>query len=347
MEKYMYLAAMTILSATAAAQPTLTGSNFNPVPGEVYTTKRVIPSNPYSANGLPGASGASANWDYSSLPFGSYTSNDSIKYYGCSGAPVSICDSFPGSNLVGYGYGTSYTSPIDYAYIANSDSFSILGAYMSYYTHYAPASRVMLYPFTYGTTKSQSFAGVNGTTWINYSTQSMGDAYGTLKLPNGTYNNVLRIHNTITQIDSDTYFTNHIDTIKQDNYFWYLPGFHGCLYSLTYQYFHPYYQATGFTDTIIKYTTVSTFPTEVAFLNGSQRQITVFPNPSNGRFTITLPESGEAATITVTNIMGAKLWETTTQQDKEDIQLDQPAGIYFLTVEGNGSKSVQKIIINQ
>lgn len=87
--------------------------------------------------------------------------------------------------------------------------------------------------------------------------------------------------------------------------------------------------------------------TGVTVLNGSQRQITVYPNPSNGLFTVTLPESWEAATITITNMMGAKLWQTTTVQGKEDIQLDQPVGIYFLTVESSKGKSVQKIIINQ
>lgn len=342
----MYLAAMTILSATAAAQPALTGSNFNPVSGEVYTTKKVAAIY-NTGNAAPGASGASVTWDYTSLPIGSYTSNDSIKYYLCNELAMNVCDTFPGSNLVGYGMGSSYTTPIDYFYIANSDSLSILGAYMTYFTHYEPASRVMLYPFTYGTIKGQSYAGLSGTTWVDYSTQSTGDAYGTLKLPTGTFNNVLRIHTTITQIDSDTYFINHIDTIKVDNYAWYMPGYHTYLFSINYQYNHPYYSTFGVTDTSIKYSTSSTFTTGLAAINGSQRQITVYPNPSNGRFTIALPESGEAATITVTNIMGAKLWQTTTRQDKEDIQLDQPAGIYFLTVETSKSKSVQKITINQ
>lgn len=74
--------------------------------------------------------------------------------------------------------------------------------------------------------------------------------------------------------------------------------------------------------------------------------VSVYPNPNNGQFTVTLPKGGEPATITITNIMGAKLWEKTTKQSKVVIKLNQPSGVYFLAVTTNMGISVQKIVID-
>ena len=59
---------------------------------------------------------------------------------------------------------------------------------------------------------------------------------------------------------------------------------------------------------------------------------TIIPNPTRGTFQLQLP-SNELATITIKDLLGKTIHQTTTQQTTNTIYLDNtPAGIYLLTV---------------
>jgi hypothetical protein len=59
---------------------------------------------------------------------------------------------------------------------------------------------------------------------------------------------------------------------------------------------------------------------------------TITPNPTNGTFNLQLPTT-EPATITIKDLLGKTIHQTTTQQTTNTIYLDNtPAGIYLLTV---------------
>jgi hypothetical protein len=59
---------------------------------------------------------------------------------------------------------------------------------------------------------------------------------------------------------------------------------------------------------------------------------TITPNPTKGTFNLQLPNN-EPATITVKDLLGKTIHQTTTQQTTNTIYLDNtPAGIYLLTV---------------
>jgi len=73
----------------------------------------------------------------------------------------------------------------------------------------------------------------------------------------------------------------------------------------------------------------------------------VFPNPSNGSFSVTIASDiTENAVITVTNLVGAKIEEIQSTTNKETLmQVNAPAGIYFVNVSTEHGGAQAKIVI--
>ena len=87
--------------------------------------------------------------------------------------------------------------------------------------------------------------------------------------------------------------------------------------------------------------------TAVAQVNGLNSALSISPNPSLGAFTVNISSGNmEPAQIVVTNMLGQKVMETTIATNTPaSLQLDAPAGIYFLNaVTGNGRWS-EKLLI--
>lgn len=76
--------------------------------------------------------------------------------------------------------------------------------------------------------------------------------------------------------------------------------------------------------------------------------LSAFPNPNQGYFTLKLSsENQEDAQIIITSMLGEKIKEINTTTNKEtDVQLNVPAGVYFLSVIINGESLNTKILIN-
>ncbi len=75
----------------------------------------------------------------------------------------------------------------------------------------------------------------------------------------------------------------------------------------------------------------------------SKTSFSIFPNPSNGSFSVTVP-SGKGS-IEIFNILGKKVYAQTITQQQTAISLNQPAGIYDVFVTSAGKKTNQKITI--
>jgi uncharacterized Ntn-hydrolase superfamily protein len=76
----------------------------------------------------------------------------------------------------------------------------------------------------------------------------------------------------------------------------------------------------------------------------SDKNITVFPNPSNGFFTITLPVNH--AQIFVMDMLGQVILQTETNRKTEEIKIEKN-GVYTLSVITNKGRFQKKIIVNQ
>jgi hypothetical protein len=73
-------------------------------------------------------------------------------------------------------------------------------------------------------------------------------------------------------------------------------------------------------------------------------QLHVFPNPSNGNFSVSLP-AGKAYSLEVTDLTG-KIIQKLTANGETNLKLDNTAkGIYLLKVTSEGATAVRKLIV--
>lgn len=161
-------------------------SSYNPSAGDTLKSNDVDTAGIY-----PGQGGENRTWDFSGaviladLFTETYLIPSSTPYYG----------QFPNSNAVSV---NSNTPPV-YHYYLNADTGSFVLGYVqspAVMRYYDPLPR-MLYPISYPTILSMPYYGVS--TWGNIIKHFRGtrtftcDGYGTIILPIGTFNNVLRI----------------------------------------------------------------------------------------------------------------------------------------------------------
>ncbi len=81
----------------------------------------------------------------------------------------------------------------------------------------------------------------------------------------------------------------------------------------------------------------------------SSTALEVFPNPANEEFSVMLPNTKESYNVTLVNVLGAVVFETTTSKnapEKLNIRVaNQPSGVYFLNVQSKSEKFTRKIVI--
>src|SRR5204863_7104839 len=131
--------------------------------------------------------------------------------------------SFPNSTIAIQGSGSYY----DY-YLASASQLTWLGSANSSTTNILQHPQVFLqYPFQFTDTFVDSHYDTSGTGTHTFThSRTQADSYGTLNLPIGTFNNVLRVHTLSTTIDSATTDT----TLIEDTYFFYTPGYHAPIF---------------------------------------------------------------------------------------------------------------------
>lgn len=93
--------------------------------------------------------------------------------------------------------------------------------------------------------------------------------------------------------------------------------------------------------TIFKYE----LSTGIRNLNAANR-ITVYPNPSDGKFAVDLSEEQSgSAEIEILNITGERVYQKSFSKPSCTVSLDVPAGIYFLYVRAEKGMSCQKVTV--
>lgn len=103
------------------------------------------------------------------------------------------------------------------------------------------------------------------------------------------------------------------------------------------------------TDGALKVVTVIACGSHVAVNNvqATKNDMKVYPNPANGTFSIQVSSAiDEAVTVTITNIVGAKVKLFTTGTNKQtDVQLDAPSGIYFISATSQNGRWSEKLTL--
>jgi len=94
---------------------------------------------------------------------------------------------------------------------------------------------------------------------------------------------------------------------------------------------------------------VSTTITEPA-VNGIEdldkgNTVSIYPNPSNGNFVVSISKEGEYA-IVVRNVIGQTVENVILNGTTKEVRLNNvDAGIYFVTIQGDGYKKTEKVIV--
>ncbi len=213
MKKLLLFCSISSIFVCAHAQITLTASSTNPIIGDVvnYTEGPSI---------SPGSAGANQTWNLSSIQ---NTSTLTLNFVNPSSTTAG--SSFPSANIA------SQQTGADAFYNGSSTAFSLHGAYESSQPTtviYTNPDDLLRYPFTYNNnyvdTWTASFVASGQTIYRKGTSTVSADGHGTLILPNGTFNNALRVKFYQTYSDSMA-GVGVIATYTNDQYFWYLSSY--------------------------------------------------------------------------------------------------------------------------
>lgn len=245
------------LSLKAFSQPVLNQANCAPQAGQSYSLTNINYVN-------QGSAGANQIWDLSSATVDSVFT---VGIYSVNGIPPDI--NFPNANIKST---NSNFNGYIYYYKIDLNKWEYYGFHTTISVAYSNPRTFLPFPFTYSDAHNDSCYGV---LYVGYNIYKKGtvsieaDGYGSLILPSGTYNNVLRVHYVEQQIDSSQ---NGVYNTTLDYYYWFKPDNH---YPIAYMMTSP--NSGGFYLNNIS---------SVEDL-GSNSTFNIYPNPANTYINIT------------------------------------------------------------
>lgn len=327
--------------------------NPSPQPGTTMNITRI------NAGAISqGASGAAITWNFAALA----TENVKTGTFVLPNA-TSYSASFPNSNIA-----IAYTPGIEYgSYTANYEFFNISNASFTkngfvnnastpIAVNYTDPKTLMPFPFTFGNTNTDNFAAayISGTFNVTESGNFTitADGYGTLILPYGTINNVLRVRivETLTQtITGFEPFEYQIET-----YAWYHPKLAYPFFSITSEIVNGspqpsiiarYIQIPGFDDSLPDIVGIPTAP----MFEG----MTLYPNPTQGnaQLSLTLLQSAQTQ-ITLYSMNGQMVQQPVSdflQSGNYHFDLEVstlPKGVYFVNITTNEQQQTAKLMVH-
>lgn len=204
--KELFTVTFLVLGSTMIAQPTITLGNSAPMPGESF----VFHYAPWQSEG---PAGANQTWDFSNLVADSSNTHNYVDPattpFGASFPTADVALEDPGSGVVYFDYSTG--------------NMEYVGAEaLGFLVTQTDPEIVLEMPCTYGTSWSDTQAGTLAFGTRSGSNTGDGDAYGTLQMPWGTVNNVLRVH--FAQDYTDTVIV--VINYDFDFYYFYKEGSH-------------------------------------------------------------------------------------------------------------------------
>lgn len=328
---YTLALSFTLLSAAAEAQ-TLNQGNNAALVGQSFTEHM-------STSAVTGPSGASQTWNFATI-----ASLSDLSFVMQSVASTPAGSSFLGATVAAM-------SGDNYNYIKYSATgMENMGATTTLANLvYQNSELVLKYPCSYNTTWTDTWStnfSVMGTS-ISRSGSSTGlaDGYGTLVMPYGTVNNVLRVK--FTQTFSDQSMGIPVATYTCTTYYYYKPGIHLALVQ---------------TSTLVTTTNGSNQTTyDTRWLDGSYVGIAesvhhsigidLYPNPAKDQVTLVMGTSGGRVRVDLLDGTGRVVRSEQMQANmglvRHELDLGGlTAGLYQVLVTGaDGSQGVQRLVV--
>lgn len=294
----------------------------------------------------PGASGANIIWNFSSFTSGGgidtfLYENPSATPYGSSfpSANITAKKWEPSENCYGYdyfikgssgmnllGFGACWNTPPEIFISGNYLSFPLL-TYSNSVNHSGHAVFDSISPNTYN---------------VFYFTEiSTADAWGSITTPAGTVN-VIRIYTTETAYDSS--YVSGVGT--QNNvttgyyYRWYAKDLGWPVLEIG--------KGVMMEDNFQSAWYASSLTTGINSIAYSGSFLSIYPNPNNGIFSISLQNYVAKSEVEIFNVLGEKIYATSNfkQQTSNEIDLSKfQKGIYFVKIYDGQTILTKKIVI--
>ncbi|MEO6883959.1 MAG: T9SS type A sorting domain-containing protein [Bacteroidia bacterium] len=319
----------------SAAQPTLTEANIAPVIGDQYTEN-------ITGYVSPGTSGANQTWNLSSMTSSSSSTTNAVSVssttYGSSFPSATIA--FSASGNVSYEK-ISATAEQNYGIVQGGTTVIA----------YSNPEDILRFPFAYTNTYTDPWATTyvsSGYTYYRAGTTAVtADGYGTLKLPSGTYSNVMRVHFVQNYQDSTNISGNPIIiTYQNDEYMWYLANNHSPIATVN------TFTANGSPSQSGTYlNNITTGIAENSMLTG----FNLYPNPASTELNVNVSlAANKKVEINLLNVLGESVGTTIIAdglQGNNTYQVNTSnlsAGIYFAQIMLDGKLiSAKRFIVSK
>ncbi|MEZ4938163.1 MAG: T9SS type A sorting domain-containing protein [Crocinitomicaceae bacterium] len=316
MKKIYLFGASFLLCLTSLAQPTIT-SNSNPSIGQSFSYLR------FTWDGNPGTTGANQSWDFSALSGQALA----MSYIDPSTAPSA--SSFGAANIC-----VNAASQV-YQFNNNTSSAQeIIGFYTaSGTTVYSDPEKIMEFPCTYQTTWNDNLSGTISTGFTRAGTVSGdADSYGTLILPSGTYNNVLRVK--IVEDYEDSYQGTPIYMTLNTIYMFYLEGQHSPILALTHS------NTAGQSTYYGNYMDNPVLGTNTI----EEENLKIYPNPVKEVLNFSIPQTIESNyNVEIYSMTGQQVLNYSKPISTVDVS-DFDSGVY-LVILTNGDTVIREKIV--
>ncbi len=330
--------AIACIPVRAHAQ-TLSVDNMTPYFGVPYTTN-------YTDYQPPGPAGTGLVWDYATL---TSTMQFTSVYNAAAGNPY--LSSFGSANMVSdegddwYSFVTYSAEGIDYNGMLNA-TYNVLAPYQD-------PKRLLAFPCSLGTTWQDNYGGPwissTGASAHTYASISgVADATGTLIMPYGQLENVLRV----SSIDNDSdYFQGfgHIKyhTVQQS---FYKPGVAQAVLTISHTLAGGPAAPVELSDSSITWLSESSVGVQEAVQNTIG--IDLLPNPAKGHATMVFGSQGGQLQLAIFDATGRTVLRQQLQHQplgiaKHELQLGQlPAGLYTVQLtDANGQRGVKRLVV--
>ncbi len=313
----LFITCIVLAAISATAQPILTGAGVNPYIGATFTTNNCDYVN-------EGNAGANQTWDLSSL---SVNNSNQVIIESPSSTPNG--SSFPNANTAWSNTGSSNETGY---YSGSSSALEFHGMDIpgTITIPYTDPEDMLRFPFTFNDTYTDNWSAYfasSGMTFHREGTSTVtADGYGTLITPEGTFNNVLRVHiNQVYQDSANIAGSPYILNYNADSYIWYKEGYHTHLastYSLT---------STAGPQTYASY--ISSPPVSTDEIT-AEIKCEIYPNPASELVNISLSEARQDVELRIVNALGQQ-FNVPVVSGQSSVQLDVSQlqdGLYFIQI---------------